>query len=183
MLHSIEKMGKKLAFLIICVIVVAGGISFVLSWKESNLLLPQQKLNTAPKSPATKESASINPDKYQAVFFSNGQVYFGKISESNQKYLTLVDIYYLRSNTSQIAQLFLGINNKDISLIKLGCELHGPEDKMIINRDKIDYWESLKNDSPTVKAIKEYRIANPKGQICPTSEPNNNMKIIPGRED
>src|SRR3989339_190500 len=35
--------------------------------------------------------------KYQAVFLSNGQVYFGKVTDANLQTLVLEDIYYLRS--------------------------------------------------------------------------------------
>ena len=42
-----------------------------------------------------------------------------------------------------------------MSLIKLGEELHEPEDLMIINKDNILFIENLKADSKIVKAIVE----------------------------
>ena len=97
-------------------------------------------------------------DTYQAVFLANNQVYFGKLSNQDSKYPVLTDIYYLRVTQSlQPSQ-----PNPNISLIKLGDELHGPADRMEINRDQILFVEDLKPDSQVVRAIKDYRAANPK---------------------
>ena len=45
---------------------------------------------------------------------------------------------------------------QELTLIKLGNELHGPTDRMVINRDFILLTESLKNDSRVVQAIDNY---------------------------
>lgn len=97
--------------------------------------------------------ADIKKDQYQALFLTNGQVYFGKLSNVNDKYVELSNIYYL-----QVQQSVQPANNdkdKDpqVSLAKLGSELHGPEDKMLINRDQVLFWENLKNDSKVVDTI------------------------------
>src|SRR3989344_7818454 len=72
--------------------------------------------------------------KYQAVFLSNNQVYFGKLYNANSSYPTLRDIYYL-----QVTQVLQPKDPKSpaqqINLVKLGGELHGPEDEMRINRE------------------------------------------------
>jgi len=95
---------------------------------------------------------------YQAVFLTNNQVYFGKLAKQNSQYPVLTDIYYLRvTQPLQPSQ-----PNPNISLIKLGDELHGPADKMEINRDQILFVEDLKPDSQVVRAIRDYRAANPK---------------------
>src|SRR3989344_3278876 len=97
-------------------------------------------------------------DTYQAVFLANNQVYFGKLSNQNGKYPVLTDIYYLRvTQPLQPSQ-----PNPNINLIKLGDELHGPSDRMEINRDQILFVEDLKPDSQVVRAINDYRAANPK---------------------
>ena len=92
-------------------------------------------------------------DTYQAVFLSNNQVYFGKLHDKDDKYPVLTDIYYLRvTQPLQPSQ-----PNPNINLIKLGDELHGPADKMEINRDQILFIEDLKPDSQVVAAIKNYK--------------------------
>ena len=47
-----------------------------------------------------------------------------------------------------------------VSLVKLGDELHGPADKMEINRDQILFIEDLKPNSQVVMAIKNYKTGN-----------------------
>lgn len=101
------------------------------------------------------ESSYVNKDKYQAVFLNGGQVYFGKIGEYTGKFLTLTDIYYLRVN--QQVQPGQTTSQNDVSLAKLGNELHGPEDEMVINRSEVQFWENLKDDGQVVKAITEYK--------------------------
>jgi len=97
-------------------------------------------------------------DNYQAVFLSNNQVYFGKLSNQSGKYPVLTDIYYLRVTQP----LQPSDPNPNINLVKLGDELHGPSDKMEINRDQILFVEDLKPDSQVVTAIKDYLEANPR---------------------
>jgi hypothetical protein len=91
---------------------------------------------------------------YQAVFLANDQVYFGKLSNANSQYPVLRDVYYLQvTQTLQPGQQANPGTN--INLVKLGNELHGPEDAMIINRDQILFYENLKLDSQVVNAIKQ----------------------------
>lgn len=105
------------------------------------------------------EDAAIETDKYQALFMSNGQVYFGRLSKLDAGYAQLTDVYYLQ--VQQPVQPAADDKKKDgqpqVSLTKLGKELHGPTDKMHISRDQILFWENLKEDSTVVKAIKDYK--------------------------
>lgn len=111
-----------------------------------------------------KESKYIQQDNLQAVFLTNGQVYFGDISTVNDKYLTLNNIYYL--SVEQQVQPKEGNQSNNISLVKLGCELHGPMDQMIINREQVTFWENLKSDGQVAKAVQQWLQQNPNGQQC-----------------
>jgi hypothetical protein len=104
---------------------------------------------------------------YQAVFLTNGQVYFGKISDQDSNTVTLKDIYYLQviqpplqgqqqAEQQQAAQQ----QQPQISLVKLGSELHGPVDEMHIYKSQILFYEDMKDDGKVAQAIKEYK-ANP----------------------
>jgi hypothetical protein len=93
---------------------------------------------------------------YQAVFLTNDQVYFGKLSKADSQYPVLRDVYYL-----QVSQ---GLQPKgqdapstNINLVKLGGELHGPQDEMVINRNHILFYENLKSDSQIVTAIQQFK--------------------------
>ncbi|MEK7641233.1 MAG: hypothetical protein AAB389_04545 [Patescibacteria group bacterium] len=94
--------------------------------------------------------------KYQAVFLSNNQVYFGKLYNTGADYPVLRDIYYL-----QVTQVLQPKDPRSpaqqINLVKLGGELHGPEDEMRINGNQILFVEDLKSDSQVVAAIADYQ--------------------------
>lgn len=117
------------------------------------------------------EKELVDKTKVQAVFLTNGQVYFGKVADINSKYVDLQNIYYLNSqqqpesstnkNTSQQQTSF--------SLVKLGCELHGPADRMVINREQVSFWENLTSDGKVAKAIDQWVAQNPNGQNCATT--------------
>jgi len=119
------------------------------------------------------EEKYVDKDRFQAVFLNGGQVYFGKIRSLNSKYVTLDNIYYLRVN-QQVQPNQTTSNNtqaaaQDVSLAKLGCELHGPTDAMVINREQVLFWENLKDDGQVVTAVKKFVEANPQGQKCETA--------------
>lgn len=100
--------------------------------------------------------ASIDSGRYQAVFLTNGQVYFGKLHAMNRDYLKLTDIYYIQtksSSTDKNNPQETSSNTTNIELVKLGNEVHGPEDTMIINRDQVSFFENLKKDGQVAKTI------------------------------
>ncbi len=113
----------------------------------------------------SKTSATMKASDYQAVFLTNGQVYFGKISGTRDSYVTLKDIFYLQVQNppiqgSQQQQQAQAQQQPQVSLVKLGQELHGPVDEMHINKDQILFYEDMKADGKVAQAIKEYK-ANP----------------------
>jgi len=116
------------------------------------------------------EKKYVDKTKFQAVFLNGGQVYFGKVRALNDRYITMDNIYYLRVNQQvQPNQTETNAANQDVSLAKLGCELHGPTDSMVINREQVLFWENLKADGQVTKAVTAYVKANPKGQTCDTA--------------
>jgi hypothetical protein len=114
---------------------------------------------------AFNENKNINASEYQAVFLTNGQVYFGKLSDLNNKYVTISDIYYLQvqqgQNGTDGKSLQNASNSTDtnaqVSLAKLGGELHGPEDKMHIASDQVLFWENLTGGGKVTQAINAYQ--------------------------
>lgn len=119
-------------------------------------------------------SSQIQKDKYQAVFLNSadGQVYFGKLSVMNNDYYKLEDIYYVRveqvqPNPNEQAQ-------QNISLAKLGNEIHGPQDVMYIRNDHVMFWENLKDDGQVVTAITEYKKNGGNTNTNNQSQPNTN---------
>ena len=121
-----------------------------------------------------KESNYVDDDRMQAVFLNGGQVYFGRIKDLNDKYMRLEDIYYLRVNQQvQPREGDAQPTQNEISLVKLGCELHGPEDEMLLNREQVIFWENLKDDGQVADAVKRYQDENPDGQKCDAPQQTN----------
>ncbi|MCU0667712.1 MAG: hypothetical protein MUF85_03805 [Patescibacteria group bacterium] len=118
--------------------------------------------------------SEIKTDRYQAVFLNSadGQVYFGKLSVMNKDYYKLTDIYYVR--VEQVQPDPKEQPQQNISLAKLGNEIHGPEDTMYIRNEHVMFWENLKEDGQVVKAIREYQ-QNPdkNNQSQPQQDQNN----------
>lgn len=126
----------------------------------------------------------VDNNKLQAVFLNGGQVYFGNIKDLNNKYLRMDNIYYLRVNqTVQPNQegnaKATTANDNAISLVKLGCELHGPADEMLMNREQVIFWENLKDDGQVAKAVAEYVKTNPNGQKCDTEQKSTSESSTP----
>lgn len=101
-------------------------------------------------------AAAIDSSKYQAVFFSNGQVYFGKLQMSGGGYMKLSDIFYLQSTSQDPKNPQQTSSSSDVQLIKLGDEIHGPVDEMVIAKDQILFFENLKTDGKVSQSIAAY---------------------------
>lgn len=141
--------GWMAVFVVLVVLLIAGGacLFFLKTSVIKNMY-----------SYTKKEDASV----WQAVFLANGQVYFGHLKERTSKYPVLTNIYYLQVNqnlqaANQNTNTNTNTNEPQVSLIKLGDELHGPKDEMYIAKDQILFWEDLKEDSQVVTAIKNYK--------------------------
>ena len=93
---------------------------------------------------------SVEAAKWQAVFLSNNQVYFGKLQNLDEGYVTLSDVYYLQT-ASELQQAQSAGSN--LNLIKLGGEVHGPEDTIYIPKSSVLFWENMKDTSRVVQTI------------------------------
>lgn len=149
---------NALVTLLIVIVLVVAGWMFFGGKMGSNFGLGGVKLS----------------GEYQAVFLSNGQVYFGKVSDFASETVSVTDIYYLRVQQPVKPDPKAGTTNTNnaetqIQLVKLGDELHGPEDKMLINRRHILFIEDLKADGQVVEAIKEHK-KNPNGNSSKTDD-------------
>lgn len=103
------------------------------------------------------ERAAVKKNQFQAVFLTNDQVYFGKVTDMSSDTITLKDVWYLRnaSNTTKDQQQSSD-QQQQVSLAKLGkSEVHGPEDEMHLDRRQVLFWENIRDDSQVVKAIKQ----------------------------
>jgi hypothetical protein len=107
------------------------------------------------------DSKYVDSSKLQAVFLNTGQVYFGNVKTLNNRYVVLSNIYYLQTSNSGTTN-----TNTNVSLVKLGCELHEPYDQMVINRSQVTFWENLQDGGQVAKAVATFEKQNPNGQKC-----------------
>lgn len=95
---------------------------------------------------------SSGKDVWRAVFLTNNQVYFGHLDKKPfSSYLKLTDVYYLQLNQTE---------GSAVNIVKLGSEMHGPEDVMTINKEQVLFYEELRPDSAIVKTIEDYERRN-----------------------
>jgi hypothetical protein len=118
------------------------------------------------KGGGSSQNKFVTTSDYQAVFLTNGQVYFGHITDQGSDYIQLQNIFYLTQNTSTAAN---GTTTTDgnYTLVKLGCQqIHDPLDQMIIERSQVSFWENLNASGKVVTSIKQFDQQNPKGPDC-----------------
>ena len=103
-------------------------------------------------------STQIDSGKYQAVFLSSGQVYFGKLTAVDSQYLKLSGVFYIQSQQDAASDedQITTQESTGMQLIKLGEEVHGPEDTMVINRDQMLFFENLKSDGKVTQLIRQH---------------------------
>ena len=134
---SPRKMNRMIAAILVIIIVLGGG------FLTFNCM---------------KSTAAINKNEYQAVFLTNGQVYFGKLKTISSDYLVLSNIYYLQVQQSvQDGTTTTTTDQNQAQLVKLGNELHGPEDQMQISSKQVLFWENLKTDGKVAQSIAKYK--------------------------
>jgi len=92
------------------------------------------------------------PSEYQAVFLDNGQVFFGKVSDTAAPYLTLRDVYYVQTLVEKEQKKTANV------LVKRGSEWHNP-DFMRINTKHVVVIEPVGADSRVAQLIKEAKAA------------------------
>ena len=151
-------MNTNKILMIVLYIVLIGGIAYAAY---------------ATKGFGLMKGNEANSGQYQAIFLTNGQVYFGKMSGANNQWVTVKDIYYLQVQQQvQPKDETASTEQPNLTLVKLGNELHGPVDEMSINRDQVLFWENLKSDGKVVDAIVRYQKEGPsKEGVQPAAAP------------
>lgn len=132
-------MRNKSLYILASVIVVAAGLFIAVKVKQSATALPS------------------SDSGLQAVFLEGGEVYFGRLEKYNQKFYELSDVYYLKYGKS-LQQNEAGSQaepEQKLNLVRLGGEVHAPENVMFIDQDKVLFIENLKENSQVAQAIKK----------------------------
>ena len=134
---------RRIVKKIVCVIAIVAA----LVWLDSNF-------NVLASSQANKQARA----QLQAVFLSNGQVYFGALSRHGVGYWRLDNAHYVQvskvpSAPSPEAPTGSAQEETRTTLMKASDDMHRPHGTMFIPAATILFWQNLQNDSPIVQAI------------------------------
>jgi hypothetical protein len=114
----------------------------------------------------TTAAPAIDSGKFQVVVLRdalNTPNYFGKLSVVNSDYFRLTNVFYLKKKSDGSSASSQAVESQaasDFELIKMGDEIHGPEDEIIIPRDQVLYFENLKPGGTVSKTITEFQKKN-----------------------
>ncbi len=100
--------------------------------------------------------SQVDSSKYQAVFLTNGQVYFGKLNDYYTERPYVTDVYYIQApNGTSTENAEAPSDNANQQLVKLGSEVHAPENKIILNKQSILFVENLTSEGKVMELIEE----------------------------
>jgi len=92
---------------------------------------------------------------YQAVFLTNGQAYFGNITEITNEYILLKDPYSIKVQQKQTDEEGQA-KQSEIKLLSIEDEFYKPEGYMLIEKSAINFIEELKDSSQIIDIIENY---------------------------
>lgn len=177
-----KRKGAKIFVSFILILVLVFVVLLVVSKVTNVNILGLSKTKVTIPNPAKASD-------WQAVFLSNGQVYFGKLKGENSNYPTLEDVYYLQVQKVPIQPAQAANNTEGVQpaqktqdqmiLVKFGTELHRPMDKMFINKDHILMYEDLSEASSVVQAIQGYKDKQNEQQTKKEVVPAEGNKKVP----
>lgn len=102
---------------------------------------------------------SVKRSAWQAVFLTTGQVYYGKLTDRRGQFYRLKNVYYLRRQVPAETEEGEEAPQAQLTLVRMGSEIHAPEDEMKINRDHILYIANLQPQGPLSLRIEQAELA------------------------
>ena len=103
----------------------------------------------------------IETDKYQVACLQSGECYFGKVTSVTNDVIIIKDVFYVQKSTQTATDTkTTTASTNNLELIKLGNEVHGPEDMMVLTRSQVLYVENLKSDGKVTQTIQTYHQQN-----------------------
>lgn len=94
----------------------------------------------------------LDEDRYQAVFLTGGRVFFGGLEVVDDDYYLLSDAFSVQQvpgegeDAEPQREVFSRTN-----------EIHGPEPRMLIAKDAVEFVENLREDSELAQTIDRLR--------------------------
>ena len=171
---------------VVVLLVVAGGVVMGVSkgwlgWDKGEI---RERKGTG-EVKGGEEIGGVDTVAWYAVHLTDGKVYYGHLDKMESDYPELTEVFYPepdldklgrygagtagegsatstevdrsdRSDRTDMTDIDASVGAGKIVLVKLGTEAQRPEDRMVINKQNLLFYEKLAQDSPIVKAIRGY---------------------------
>lgn len=117
-----------------------GGLALVLAIALVTMLIMK-----------SQPAQTIDTSKFQVIYLTNGQAYFGKLQNTSGEFLVVKSPYIAQS---------IGADDKtedtstQATLLKVTSQVYGPEDSIAIKSSQVTFWQNLRDDSKVTQAIK-----------------------------
>jgi len=125
--------------ILIVVSLIMAGIAFVLGIALVTSLIMK-----------SQPAQAIDTSKYQVVYLTNGQAYFGKLQNTSGDFLVIKSPYIAQSVSADDKTA----SATQATLLKVTSQVYGPEDSIAIKASQVTFWQNLRSDSKVSTAIK-----------------------------
>ena len=98
----------------------------------------------------SQPAQAIDTSKYQVVYLTNGQAYFGKLQNTSGDFLVIKSPYIAQSVSADDKTAAA----TQATLLKVTSQVYGPEDSIAIKASQVTFWQNLRSDSKVSTAIK-----------------------------
>ena len=116
------------------------------------------------KFTATLQTGNKANGKWQAVFLTNDQVYFGHLSQYGMNYWKLDDAHYIKVAKASVDAIPDAKNSKPnqdqqpqmenrATLMKVSQDVHQPEGTLYIPKEHILFWQDLQANSNVAQTL------------------------------
>lgn len=119
----------------------------------------------------SRHTITVNKNKRQVVYLTNGQVYFGNLINSSDQYIQLRDAYYPQSEQTTT-------DGKKVTLKPIS-EAYTAENIIYINRDQILFYENLADSSKINDAIQRFKSSAGSSSSAPAPVTSSLPTAIP----
>ena len=100
----------------------------------------------------SQPAQQIDASKYQAIYLSSGQMYFGKLQNTGGDFLIIKSPYIAQSVDANADTKTA--TSSQATLVKVSSQVYGPDDSIAVKSSQVTFWQNLRDDSKVSQAIK-----------------------------
>lgn len=101
--------------------------------------------------------SQVDKDKYQIVYMTTGQAYFGKLVSTSGDFFVLENVYVTQADDlpADATEAQKQAIEENTSLVKVTNQVYGPDDQMQLRASNVLFWQNLSEDSKVAQAIED----------------------------